>query len=426
MWLAGGVAHSAPPASSSGEGTRIRLISPCIPPTLVGCPLGANQSMCGSLGNRAFIVRAPCVAAVGALHASANGLATGIAPMLAARTTRRREDRRRRVGSPTSAGDIQVLLDSVPAFIWYKDRENRILRANRLAAESMGMSVEQVEGRSAYDLYPDEAAKYHHDDLEVIRLGEPKLGIVEILTTASGEKRWVRTDKIPYRDEARGDRRCHRLRRRHLRARVCRGGPAARARGARASRRRAHAAARRHGRDAACGNGRAPAGRGTDPPAAGRARPRPEAAHGGGHRGAAGPRDQPAAGRGRELRPRAGAAAGQPRARRRIGPARHRPDHPGDAARCRRGATAPFIPAQGRTKEGALRSQGRGARGGAPDRRRGPPRRGRAAPRPRSTGRGGRDRRHPDRTGGPEPAAQRPRGDGCALAWSRTRSSCKR
>ena len=63
------------------------------------------------------------------------------------------------------------------------------------------MSVEQVEGRSAYDLYPDEAAKYHHDDLQVIRLGEPKLGIVEILTTASGEKRWVRTDKIPYRDE---------------------------------------------------------------------------------------------------------------------------------------------------------------------------------------------------------------------------------
>jgi PAS domain S-box-containing protein len=98
-------------------------------------------------------------------------------------------------------GDVQVLLDSVPAFIWYKDCENRILRANRLAAESMGMSVEQVEGRSTYDLYPDEAAQYHHDDLQVIRLGEPKLGIVETLTTASGEKRWVRTDKIPYRNE---------------------------------------------------------------------------------------------------------------------------------------------------------------------------------------------------------------------------------
>ena len=36
----------------------------------------------------------------------------------------------------------------------------------------------------------------------MIRSGEPKLGIVETLTTASGEKRWVRTDKIPYRNEA--------------------------------------------------------------------------------------------------------------------------------------------------------------------------------------------------------------------------------
>jgi len=96
---------------------------------------------------------------------------------------------------------MKVLLDSVPAFIWYKDRENRILRANRLAAESRGMTIEEVEGRSVYDLYPEEAEKYHRDDLEVIRSGAPKLGIVEVLTTASGEKRWVRTDKIPYRSE---------------------------------------------------------------------------------------------------------------------------------------------------------------------------------------------------------------------------------
>jgi PAS domain S-box-containing protein len=100
---------------------------------------------------------------------------------------------------PQPAG-LQALLDSVPAYIWYKDRENRILRVNRLAAESMGLRVEDVEGRSTYDLYPDDAAKYHEDDLEVIRSGEPKLGIVETLLTAPGEKRWIRTDKIPYRN----------------------------------------------------------------------------------------------------------------------------------------------------------------------------------------------------------------------------------
>ena len=95
--------------------------------------------------------------------------------------------------------DLQALLDSVPAYIWYKDQNNRILRLNRLAADSMGLRVEEAEGRSVYELYPDDAAQYYEADLEVIRTGEPKLGIVETLLTASGEKRWVRTDKIPYR-----------------------------------------------------------------------------------------------------------------------------------------------------------------------------------------------------------------------------------
>jgi PAS domain S-box-containing protein len=98
--------------------------------------------------------------------------------------------------------ELQALIDSVPAFIWYKDADNRILRLNRLAAESMGKRVEDVEGLSTYELYPDEATKYHQDDLEVIHSGEPKLGIVERLRTASGETRWVRTDKIPYRNTA--------------------------------------------------------------------------------------------------------------------------------------------------------------------------------------------------------------------------------
>lgn len=100
-------------------------------------------------------------------------------------------------------GETQrIIFDSVPAMIWYKDSENKILHANEPAAHSMGLSIEEVEGRSTYDLYPEEAAKYHADDLEVIRSGKPKLGIIEPYQDATGQKRWVRTDKIPYRDDA--------------------------------------------------------------------------------------------------------------------------------------------------------------------------------------------------------------------------------
>lgn len=95
----------------------------------------------------------------------------------------------------------QTIFHAVPAMIWFKDKHNRILRANHSAAASIGRTVEEVEGMSTADLYPTAADKYLKDDLEVAESGKPKLGIVERYEVAGGTDRWVRTDKIPYRDE---------------------------------------------------------------------------------------------------------------------------------------------------------------------------------------------------------------------------------
>jgi polar amino acid transport system substrate-binding protein len=94
----------------------------------------------------------------------------------------------------------QNLLDSLPAMVFLKDTENRILRCNTAAAASIGLTVEQVEGRTTSALFPDEADKYYVDDLDVIRTGQPKRGIIETVATAGEQKKWVCTDKIPYRD----------------------------------------------------------------------------------------------------------------------------------------------------------------------------------------------------------------------------------
>ena len=94
----------------------------------------------------------------------------------------------------------QVLLDLIPAMVWYKDTHNRIVRANRHAAESINKTVAEVESQLTSDLYPEEAEQYYQDDLQVIASGLPKLGIVELYQAASGKKRWVQTDKVPYRD----------------------------------------------------------------------------------------------------------------------------------------------------------------------------------------------------------------------------------
>ncbi|MEO6390999.1 MAG: PAS domain S-box protein [Pyrinomonadaceae bacterium] len=98
--------------------------------------------------------------------------------------------------------ELRVLFDLMPALIWFKDTENRILRVNQQVADSIGLTVEEIEGRPSAEIYPDLAVKIFVDDLEVIRTGRPKLGIVEELTDKNGKTIWVQTDKVPYRNGA--------------------------------------------------------------------------------------------------------------------------------------------------------------------------------------------------------------------------------
>ena len=54
---------------------------------------------------------------------------------------------------------------------WLKDAHNRTLRINKAAAEFEGVNPADVEGKSAYDLYPRaQAEAFYQDDLEVVRI----------------------------------------------------------------------------------------------------------------------------------------------------------------------------------------------------------------------------------------------------------------
>jgi PAS domain S-box-containing protein len=96
----------------------------------------------------------------------------------------------------------QVIFDSVPAFIIYKDTENRILRLNESAAAALGGTAATIEGKRTEDIMPAEiAAALYADDLLVIRSGEPRLGIIESHPTPDAQPHWFRTDKVPFRDD---------------------------------------------------------------------------------------------------------------------------------------------------------------------------------------------------------------------------------
>ncbi|OPX74579.1 MAG: aerobic respiration control sensor protein ArcB [Methanoregulaceae archaeon PtaU1.Bin059] len=97
--------------------------------------------------------------------------------------------------------DLKTIIDNAPAMIWYKDTQNNFIRVNPAGARFAGMAIDEIEGKSCYDLFPDLAETYYQDDLEVITSGKPKLGIIEQMRTAQGKMLWVQTDKLPLRDE---------------------------------------------------------------------------------------------------------------------------------------------------------------------------------------------------------------------------------
>ncbi|MCX6032830.1 MAG: PAS domain S-box protein [Chloroflexi bacterium] len=97
--------------------------------------------------------------------------------------------------------ELQTILDSVPALIFYKDLDNRMVRVNRSWVKTFGWAEDKVVGKSLSEFFPQKQVdQFFRDDLKVLTSGQPKRNILEVIETGHG-KRWFTTDKIPYRDE---------------------------------------------------------------------------------------------------------------------------------------------------------------------------------------------------------------------------------
>jgi len=101
-----------------------------------------------------------------------------------------------------SKEELRTILDSAPVQIWYKDRDNQIIRVNQAGADAFGKRIEDIEGKPVKELFPEaDSDHYYEDDLEVINSGKPILNIIEEMQITSGERRYVYTDKVPYMDK---------------------------------------------------------------------------------------------------------------------------------------------------------------------------------------------------------------------------------
>ena len=93
--------------------------------------------------------------------------------------------------------ETQLILDSIPALVWFKDRQGNILRLNTQAAQVIGLVPAEIEGRHSREFFPDHADQYQTDDDAVFASGQPRIGIVEPIVDGNGQLRWYRTDKVP-------------------------------------------------------------------------------------------------------------------------------------------------------------------------------------------------------------------------------------
>ena len=97
---------------------------------------------------------------------------------------------------------LQLVINTIPVRIFWKDLNLNYMGCNRLFAEDAGRQLPaDLTGKSDYNMgWREQADLYRQDDQEVIDTGRLKIGYEEFQTSPEGNRIWLRTSKVPLRD----------------------------------------------------------------------------------------------------------------------------------------------------------------------------------------------------------------------------------
>lgn len=103
--------------------------------------------------------------------------------------------------SPLSAESLyESLVESLPLSVFQKDRQFRILFGNQRFCDELGRTLDEIRGKSDFDIFPRELAeKYRRDDVQVMETGT-LLETTEEISSVEGTRRHVQVLKAPVRD----------------------------------------------------------------------------------------------------------------------------------------------------------------------------------------------------------------------------------
>ena len=100
----------------------------------------------------------------------------------------------------SDSGLAKALIDTLPVAVFYKDRAGRYLGCNAAFSATMGVSEDEIRGKTVTDLWPGELARTYHDkDLELMEHGVPQRYEYR-LRDKDGEQRDVIYGKNVFRD----------------------------------------------------------------------------------------------------------------------------------------------------------------------------------------------------------------------------------
>lgn len=97
---------------------------------------------------------------------------------------------------------LQLVLDTIPVRVFWKDKNSVYQGCNQLFASDSGLnSPEDVVGKRDDELaWKDRAELYRAQDQRVIQTRKPLLNYEESITTPDGRELWLRTSMIPLRN----------------------------------------------------------------------------------------------------------------------------------------------------------------------------------------------------------------------------------
>jgi two-component system, sensor histidine kinase and response regulator len=98
---------------------------------------------------------------------------------------------------------LQLILDTIPQRVFWKDRNFSFIGCNMPFAKDAGLNdPSEIIGKNDFELgWKDVAQLYRDDDREVMETDTPKLNFEEPQIAPDGSRLWLRTNKVPLHDQ---------------------------------------------------------------------------------------------------------------------------------------------------------------------------------------------------------------------------------